>query len=47
MPIELRKAHNTNDKEVLKLYGMKTDIEENEIVSKLFKIYQEKINEIK
>ncbi|MBR3091348.1 MAG: class I SAM-dependent DNA methyltransferase [Bacteroidetes bacterium] len=47
MPIELRKAHNTNDKEVLKLYGMKTDIEESEIVSKLFKMYQEKINEIK
>ncbi|MBQ6268511.1 MAG: class I SAM-dependent DNA methyltransferase [Bacteroidetes bacterium] len=47
MPIELRKAHNTNDREVLKLYGMKTDIEESEIVSKLFKMYQEKINEIK
>ncbi|MBQ6269282.1 MAG: hypothetical protein IJK61_04065, partial [Bacteroidetes bacterium] len=46
MPIELRKAHNVNDKEVLKLYGMKTDIEESEIVSKLFKMYQEKINEI-
>ena len=46
MPIELRKAHNANDKEVLKLYGMKTDIEESEIVSKLFKMYQEKINEI-
>ena len=29
MPIELRKAHNANDKEVLKLYGMKTDIEES------------------
>ena len=47
MPIELRKAHNANDREVLKLYGMKTDIEESEIVSKLFKMYQEKINEIR
>ncbi|MBQ6268940.1 MAG: hypothetical protein IJK61_02310 [Bacteroidetes bacterium] len=46
MPIELRKAHNVNDKEVLKLYGMKTDIEESEIVSKLFKMYQEKVNSL-
>ena len=46
MPIELRKAHNANDKEVLKLYGMKTDIEEDEIVSKLFKMYKEKLNEV-
>ncbi|MBQ6269740.1 MAG: class I SAM-dependent DNA methyltransferase [Bacteroidetes bacterium] len=47
MPVELRKAHNANDREVLKLYGMKSDTEESEIVSKLFKMYQEKINEIK
>ena len=46
MPIEIRKAHNTNDKEVLKLYGMKSDIEEDEIVSKLFKMYEEKLNEV-
>ncbi|MBR3090994.1 MAG: hypothetical protein IKH10_03255, partial [Bacteroidetes bacterium] len=46
MPIELRKAHNVNDREVLKLYGMKTDIEESEIVSKLFKMYQEKVNSL-
>ena len=41
MPIELRKAHQANDKAVMQAYGFSTKMTENEIVSALFKIYQE------
>lgn len=41
MPIELRKAHEANDKAVLKVYGLKPSATEPEIVQHLFKMYEE------
>ena len=41
MPIELRKAHEANDKAVLKVYGLKQSASESEIVQHLFKMYEE------
>ena len=41
MPIELRKAHQANDKAVMKAYGYKTGMSEPEIVADLMKRYQE------
>lgn len=40
MPVELRKAHNANDKVVLKAYGLKSSLSEREIVEQLFEIYE-------
>lgn len=40
MPVELRKAHIENDKAVMKAYGFKTTMTEEEIVGELFKLYQ-------
>ena len=40
MPIELRKAHQTNDKAVMEAYGFRKDMSESEIVAELFKMYQ-------
>lgn len=40
MPIELRKAHRANDAAVLDAYGFPKDASEPEIVSRLFKMYQ-------
>lgn len=40
MPIELRKAHEANDKAVMKAYGFASDMEEAEIVAELMKMYQ-------
>lgn len=41
MPIELRKAHEANDRAVLKAYGLKPSATEAEIVQYLFKMYEE------
>ncbi|MCR8967241.1 DNA methyltransferase [Streptococcus zalophi] len=48
MPIELRKAHQTNDKAVMEVYGMtkvidgkKTWLTESETVARLFEMYEE------
>lgn len=41
MPIELRKAHEANDRAVLKAYGLKPSATEPEIVQHLFKMYEE------
>lgn len=41
MPVELRKAHEANDKAVLKTYGLKPSVSEDEIVQHLFKLYEE------
>lgn len=41
MPPELRKAHQANDKAVMKAYGFKNNMSESEIVSELMKMYQE------
>lgn len=40
MPIELRKAHETNDKAVLKAYGLKPSASEVEVVQHLFEMYE-------
>lgn len=45
MPIELRKAHQANDKAVIEAYGWKKDITEEEIVAKLIQLYAEKTRE--
>ncbi len=41
MPPELRKAHQANDKAVMKAYGFKKDLSESAIVAELMKMYQE------
>lgn len=41
MPVELRKAHEANDKAVLKAYGLKPSASEQEIVQLLFEMYEE------
>ncbi|ANM72893.1 DNA methyltransferase [Lactiplantibacillus plantarum] len=41
MPIELRKAHELNDKAVLKAYGLKASATEAEIIKRLFDMYIE------
>lgn len=43
MPPELRKAHQANDKAVMKAYGFKKDLSESTIVAELMKMYQELI----
>ncbi len=40
MPPELRKAHQENDKAVMKAYGFKPDMSESEIVAKLMERYE-------
>lgn len=40
MPIELRKAHEANDKTVMKAYGFDPNMEESDIVAELMKMYQ-------
>lgn len=44
MPVELRKAHEANDKAVLKAYGLKPSASEPEIVQHLFKMYEQLVN---
>lgn len=40
MPIELRKAHQANDRAVMEAYGFAKDMTESEIVAELFKLYE-------
>lgn len=40
MPIELRKAHEANDKAVIEAYGWDKNISDNEILTNLFKLYE-------
>ena len=44
MPLELRKAHQANDKAVMKLYGYKSDMTESAIVADLMKRYQKLVS---
>ena len=44
MPPELRKAHQANDKAVMKAYGFKKDLSESAIVAELMKMYQELVS---
>ena len=41
MPPELRKAHQENDRAVMAAYGFNLTLSENEIVTELFRMYQE------
>lgn len=41
MPVELRRAHQDNDKAVMEAYGFNPRMAEAEIVAALFKLYQE------
>ena len=40
MPVELRRAHQENDKAVMEAYGFNPRMSEPEIVAELFKLYQ-------
>ena len=40
MPIELRKAHEANDKAVMAAYGFKSSMSESQVVAELMKMYQ-------
>jgi hypothetical protein len=42
MPKDLRKAHRENDLAVIAAYGWDKNITEDEIVEKLFELYQKK-----
>lgn len=46
MPIELRKAHNANDKAVMDAYGFDKNMTEPEIVSALMRMYQELVAKV-
>ena len=46
MPPELRKAHQANDRAVMKAYGFKSSMTESDIVAELFKLYQKKVDEL-
>jgi hypothetical protein len=39
MPSDLRKAHQENDKAVIKIYGLKSNSGDTEILTKLFEMY--------
>ena len=41
MPVELRRAHQDNDRAVMAAYGFSTKISESACVAELFKMYQE------
>jgi len=45
MPIELRKAHEMNDKAVLEAYGFSVKNTESEYVAELMKMYDSIIKE--
>ena len=47
MPIELRKAHQANDKAVMQAYGFDPKMSESEMVTELFRLYEELINKTK
>ena len=40
MPLELRKAHQANDKAVMAAYGFDAAMDESEIVARLFELYE-------
>ena len=46
MPEDLLKAHQANDRAVMKAYGFKSSMTESEIVAELFKLYQKKVDEL-
>ena len=46
MPTSLRKAHQANDRLVMQAYGFAQDLNEAQILSKLFDMYKERIAEL-
>ena len=40
MPIELRRAHQANDRAVMRAYGFSTSMSESDCVARLFEMYQ-------
>ena len=44
MPAELRRAHQANDKAVMKAYGLPVTTSESDIVAHLFKLYEQLTN---
>ena len=40
MPVELRRAHQSNDRAVMAAYGFDPKMEESEIVARLFEMYE-------
>ena len=44
MPIELKKAHKENDKAVMEAYSFDLDMDEEEIITELFKLYETIVN---
>lgn len=47
MPVELKKAHQANDKAVIAAYGWDKNITEEEIVTNLMQMYAKKVAELK
>ena len=45
MPPELRKAHQNNDRAVMKAYGFSVKMTESECVAELMKLYQKLIEQ--
>jgi hypothetical protein len=41
MPLELLKAHEENDRAVLKIFGLKHDCSNEALIAKLFSAYDE------
>ena len=46
MPDDLREAHVANDRAVMKAYGFNSKMKESDIVTELFKLYQQRVKEI-
>jgi len=44
MPVELRKAHYNNDQTVLQLYGLAKNCTEEQMVARMFELYEAKIS---
>lgn len=47
MPLELRKAHQENDRAVMDVYGFDIKMSESECASKLMDLYQKLISNVK
>ena len=45
MPIELRRAHEANDRAVMQAYGFDPKMTESDIVAELFKMYEKLVKE--
>lgn len=46
MPIELKKTHKDNDNAVLELYGLSKNSSEEEMVKRIFELYEAKVSDV-